>query len=382
MSAHSTISSPRQVPLLDLRPQNGPLRSEVEAAMARVLDSQRFILGPDHAEFEREMAAHLGIAHAIGCANGSDAILLALMAAGIEPGDEVAVPSFTFFATAGSVSRTGATPVFVDTQPDSFNLDPASLEEAARRHPRLKAVIPVHLFGGSADMDPILALAARHGWTVIEDAAQSIGAADRGRPCMSLGAMGTLSFFPSKNLGAFGDAGMVVTTDDALAGVLSALRVHGSREKYRHEWIGFNSRLDTLQAAILRVKLPHLAGWTQARQQNAARYQRILNAAELPIVVPQAASWQTNHVWNQFVIRTQRRDELKAFLAAQGIGTEIYYPIPLHRQPCYLYLGYTEGALPESERACREVLALPIHSGLLEGDIEYVCDCLAKFFAA
>ncbi|MGJ5820964.1 DegT/DnrJ/EryC1/StrS family aminotransferase [Paludibaculum fermentans] len=382
MSVPSAVSSTRQVPLLDLHPQNGPLRQEIEAAVARVFDSQRFILGPDHAEFEREMAAHLGIAHAIGCANGSDAILLALMAAGIGPGDEVAVPSFTFFATAGSVSRTGATPVFVDIQPDSFNLDPAALEEAARSHPKLKAVIPVHLFGGSADMDPILDVAARHGWTVIEDAAQSIGATYRGRPCMSLGAMGTLSFFPSKNLGAFGDAGMVVTTDKALADVLSALRVHGSREKYRHEWIGFNSRMDTLQAAILRVKLPHLNGWTEARQRNAARYQQLLAPAGLPISVPQAADWQTYHAWNQFVIRTQRRDELKAFLASQGVGTEIYYPIPLHRQPCYLSLGYAEGALPESERACREVLALPIHSGLLDGDIEYVCDCLVRFFAA
>lgn len=376
MSSQNT----RTVPLLDLRPQNEPIRAEIEAAVARVSESQYFILGPDNREFEREMAAWLNVPHAIGCANGSDALLLALMAAGVGPGDEVAVPSFTFFATAGAVSRTGATPVFLDIEPLTFNLDPAALDEAARRHPRIKAVIPVHLFGGAAGMDAILAAAARHGWCVIEDGAQSIGAAYNGRPCFGLGHMATLSFFPTKNLGAFGDAGMITTTDDAKAEQLSALRVHGSREKYKHEWIGFNSRLDTLQAAILRVKLRHLNEWTAARQRNAAHYQELLTPAGLPITIPRAAPWQTCHVWNQFVIRTPRRDGLKAHLAAAGIGSEIYYPIALHRQPCYLDLGYAEGALPESERACREVLALPIHSGLRDGDIEYVCDALASFF--
>ncbi|MBK7925955.1 MAG: DegT/DnrJ/EryC1/StrS family aminotransferase [Bryobacterales bacterium] len=370
----------RRVPLLDLRPQNEPLRAEIEAAVGRVFDSQYFILGPDNREFEKEMAAWLGVPHAIGCANGSDAILLALMAAGVGPGDEVAVPSFTFFATAGAVSRTGAKPVFVDIESKTFNLDPGSLEEAARQHPGIKAVIPVHLFGGSADMDPILAIAAKHGWCVIEDGAQSIGAAYNGRPCFGLGHMATLSFFPSKNLGGFGDAGMITTTGDGLVELLSALRVHGSREKYKHEWIGFNSRLDTLQAAILRVKLRHLQEWIAGRQSNAARYQELLGAAGLPITVPQAAPWQTRHVWNQFVIRAPRRDELKAHLATAGIGSEIYYPIPLHRQPCYLDLNCAEGALPESERACREVLALPIHSGLRDGDIEYVRDAITKFY--
>lgn len=370
----------RQVPLLDLRPQNEPLRAELEEAVARVFQSQHFILGPDNDEFEREMAAWLNVPHALGCANGSDAILLALMATGIGRGDEVAVPAFTFFATAGAVSRTGAKPVFVDIESGTFNLDPAALDEAARLHPRLKAVIPVHLFGGAADMDPIIATAARHGWSVIEDGAQSIGAAYKGKPCFGLGQMATLSFFPSKNLGAFGDAGMITTADDRLAEVVSALRVHGSREKYKHEWIGFNSRLDTLQAAILRVKLRHLDEWTAARQHNAARYQEILKAASLPITIPQAAPWQTRSVWNQFVIRAPRRDELKAHLAAAGIGSEIYYPIALHRQPCFLDLQYAEGSLPESERACREVLALPIHSGLNDGDIEYVCDGIAGFY--
>jgi dTDP-4-amino-4,6-dideoxygalactose transaminase len=370
----------RTVPLLDLRPQNEPLRAEIESAVARVFESQHFILGPDNQEFEREMAACLGVPHALGCANGSDAILLALMAAGVGPGDEVAVPAFTFFATAGAVSRAGATPVFVDIEPQTFNLDPGALAAAALKHQRIKAVIPVHLFGGAADMDPIVAIAASHGWSVIEDGAQSIGAACNGRPCFALGHMATLSFFPSKNLGALGDAGMITTADGTLAAALAALRVHGSREKYKHEWIGFNSRLDTLQAAILRVKLRRLPEWTAGRQRNAARYQELLGAAGLPITVPRAAPWQTLHVWNQFVIRAPRRDELKAHLAAAGIGSEIYYPIPLHRQPCYLELQYAEGSLPESERACREVLALPVHSGMKEGDVEYVCDNISRFF--
>lgn len=376
----NTGQGARKVPLLDLRPQNEPLQAEIEAAIAAVMRSQHYILGADVKAFEQDMAAWLGVPHAIGCANGSDALVLALMAAGVGPGDEVAVPSFTFFATAGAVSRVGATPVFLDIDPVTFNLDPAALDEAADRHPSLKAVIPVHLFGGAANMDPILATAARHGWSVIEDGAQSVGAFYNGKPCFGLGHMATLSFFPSKNLGAFGDAGMVTTTSAELAGLLAALRVHGCREKYKHEWIGFNSRLDTLQAAILRVKLRHLAEWASARQRNAARYQEILGTAGLPITLPQPAPWQTNHVWNQFVIRSPRRDELKAHLTAAGIGTEIYYPISLHRQPCYLSLGYAEGSLPESERACREVLALPVHSGLNEGDIEYVAGAISSFF--
>lgn len=376
----NTGQGTRKVPLLDLRPQNEPLQAEIEAAIAAVMRSQHYILGADAKAFEQDMAAWLGVPHAVGCANGSDALVLALMAAGVGPGDEVAVPSFTFFATAGAVSRVGATPVFLDIDPVTFNLDPAALDEAAGRHPSLKAVIPVHLFGGAADMDPILATATRHGWSVIEDGAQSVGAFYKGKPCFGLGHMATLSFFPSKNLGAFGDAGMVTTASAELAGLLAALRVHGCREKYKHEWIGFNSRLDTLQAAILRVKLRYLAEWTSARQRNAARYQEILGTAGLPITLPQPAPWQTNHVWNQFVIRSPRRDELKAHLTAAGIGTEIYYPIPLHRQPCYLSLGYAEGSLPESERACREVLALPVHSGLNEGDIEYVAGAIRSFF--
>jgi len=382
MHLNSPPRPARKVPLLDLSQQNGILRAEIEHALAGVFDSQQFILGPGHHEFELELAAYLGVPFSVGCASGTDALILALLAAGIGPGDEVAVPAFSFFATAGAVSRVGATPIFVDIEPDSFNLDPVALQDVAQRHPRLRAVIPVHLFGGAANLDPILALARREGWAVIEDAAQAIGATCQNRPCGGIGEMGTLSFFPSKNLGACGDAGMVLTSNPALAERLKALRVHGSREKYRHEWLGFNSRMDTLQAAILRVKLPHLDEWTAGRQHNASLYREILTRSGVPVALPRQQPWQTRHVWNQFVIRSKRRDELKGFLATRGIGTEIYYPIPLHRQPCYEALGWKEGSLPASELACREVLALPIHAGLKEGDIEYVCEVLASFHAA
>jgi dTDP-4-amino-4,6-dideoxygalactose transaminase len=382
MAAEAARMSSRRVPLLDLNPQNNPLRAEIDAALGRVISSQRFILGPDVAAFEQEMATYLGVRHALGCASGSDALVLALMAAGVGAGDAVIVPPFTFFATAGAVWRVGATPIFADILPETFNLDPAALEDAARRHPRVKAVIPVHLFGGSADMDPILACAAHHGWTVIEDAAQSVGANYKSRRCCGIGQMATLSFFPSKNLGAFGDAGMVLTNDDALAQRIAALRVHGEVAIYHHEWIGFNSRMDTLQAAIMRVKLPHLDGWTEGRQRNATAYRERLVGKGLDLTLPCPAGYQTRHVWNQFVVRSPRRDELKAYLTGQGIGCQIYYPIPLHLQHCFAYLGYREGEMPVSERACREVLALPVHGGLSAEDFDYVCRFLAAFCAA
>jgi dTDP-4-amino-4,6-dideoxygalactose transaminase len=368
----------RSVPLLDLAPENGGLRGEILAAMARVADSNRFILGPDAADFEREAAAWLRVPHTIGCASGSDALFLALLACGAGPGAKVLVPPFTFFATAGAVSRAGATPVFADIDPLTFNLDPAQAREAAALHPEITAVIPVHLFGGAADMDPLLALARERGWTVIEDAAQAIGAEYRGRRLPGIGDIGCLSFFPSKNLGAFGDAGMLTALDESLARRLAALRVHGSFERYRHEWIGVNSRLDTLQAAILRVKLPHLDAWTEARRGNAARLTALL--AGCPVTPPRPAPYQTRHVFNQYVIRAPRRDELKDFLAARGVGTEIYYPAPLHLQPCYAHLGIREGAFPESEKAAREVLALPIHPGLRPGDLEYVAEQIHAFY--
>jgi dTDP-4-amino-4,6-dideoxygalactose transaminase len=369
----------RRVPLLDLHPIHDPLRDEILSAVARVFSSQQFILGPDVAAFEEELATMFSTGHCIGCASGSDALLLALLAAGIGRGDQVVVPSFTFFATAGAVTHAGAEPVFCDIDPVTLNLDPAFLESLVRTHPRIKAVIPVHLYGGAADMDPILRLAGTHGWTVIEDSAQSIGATYRYRSCLSLGHMSALSFFPTKNLGALGDAGAVTTGDVEVAARLRALRVHGSQVKYHHEWVGVNARLDSLQAAILRVKLPHLARWAAARQANAALYLGLFAQWEPPITVPQLAGYQTNHVWNQFVIRSSRRDELREFLARQGIGTEVYYPTPLHLQPCFRHLAYREGDLPQSEKASREALALPIHPGLAEDDICYVVQQIRAF---
>ncbi len=369
----------RSIPLLDLAPQNGPLREAILTAILRVVDSNYFIMGGDVAELEREVAEYLHVPHAIGCASGSDALLLALMACGVGPGDKVLVPPFTFFATAGAVTRIGATPVFADIDPLTFNLDPAEARKAADLHPEIKAVIPVHLFGGSADMDLLVALARERGWTVIEDGAQSIGAEYNGRRVMSIGDIGCISFFPTKNLGGFGDAGMLTALDNDVARRLSALRVHGSTEKYRHEWVGVNSRIDTLQAAILRVKLPHLDAWTGGRQRNAALLTSLLGGC--PVTAPRPAPYQTRHVFNQYVIRAPRRDELKAFLASRGVGTEIYYPIPLHLQPCYRGLGIPEGALPESERAAREVLALPVHSGLQPGDVEYIAEQIQAFYS-
>ncbi|NUN02032.1 MAG: DegT/DnrJ/EryC1/StrS family aminotransferase [Bryobacteraceae bacterium] len=368
------------IPLLDLHPQNDPLRAEILAAVTRVVDSQQFILGPDVRALEEELASLFSLRHVITCSSGSDALVLALLAAGIGPGDQVAVPAFTFFATAGAVSLLGAEPVFCDIVPNTFTLDVAHLETLAPRHPRLKAVIPVHLFGGTADMDAVNGLAARHGWTVIEDSAQSIGATCRGRSCLSLGHMSTLSFFPTKNLGAMGDAGAITTADDALAERLFALRVHGSHQRYRHDWIGINGRMDSLQAAILRVKLPHLAFWATRRQANADLYRALLQETPLPVTTPVRHEFQTTHVWNQFVIRATRRDALRQHLAALGIGSEIYYPTPLHLQPCFAPLGYQQGALPECERACSEVLALPVHPGLSEADIATVVAALRAFY--
>ena len=370
------------IPLLDLHPQNDPLRAEILAAVTRVIDSQQFILGPDVPALEKELASLFSLRHVITCSSGSDALVLALLAAGIGPGDQVAVPAFTFFATAGAVSLLGAEPVFCDIVSDTFTLDVAHLETLAPRHPRLKAVIPVHLFGGTADMDAVNALAARHGWTVIEDSAQSIGATCRDRSCLGLGHMSTLSFFPTKNLGAMGDAGAVTTSDDALAERLFALRVHGSAQRYRHNWIGINGRMDSLQAAILRVKLPHLASWAARRQANADLYRALLQDAQLPLTPPVRREFQTNHVWNQFVIRATRRDALRQHLATLGIGSEIYYPAPLHLQACYAQLGYQQGALPVCERACGEVLALPVHPGLSEADIATVVSGLRSFYEA
>jgi dTDP-4-amino-4,6-dideoxygalactose transaminase len=348
------------IPLLDLQAQYAPLRDELLAAIARVCDSQRFIMGPEIDALERELAAMLGVGHAIAVSSGTDALLLALMTLDIKAGDEVVTPAYSFFATAGCVVRAGARPVLVDIDPATFNIDPAAA--AAAITPRTKAVMPVHLFGAAADMDPILAAAERAGVAVIEDAAQAIGATYRSRPVGGIGALGCFSFFPSKNLGAFGDAGLVTTNDDALAAKARLLRTHGMKPKYYHHLVGGNFRMDALQAAVLRVKAPHLAGWTEGRRRNAARYRALFREAAVDrLVTPPDDPTDRRHIYNQFVIRTADRDGLKRHLDEQGIGNEIYYPVPFHLQPCFQDLGYRRGAFPHAERAADESLAIPIY---------------------
>jgi dTDP-4-amino-4,6-dideoxygalactose transaminase len=367
------------VPLLDLRPIHEPLRDEILAAITRVVDSQRFILGEDVALLEQELAAYCGAAHAVVCGSGSDALFLALLAAGIGPGDRVVTTPFTFFATAGAIVRAGATPVFVDIDPITYNLDPARLEEAARGAPGIQAVLPIHLFGGAADMDPITAVARRHGWRVLGDAAQAIGAEYKGRNVATLGDIDCFSFFPTKNLGALGEGGLLTTADADLARRLAALRVHGMTARYYHDEVGINSRLDTLQAAVLRVKLRHLDEWTATRQANARRYAELLGPDTPYVSLPTIADYQTRHVFNQFVVRSPRRDALREYLRVHGVASEIYYPLPLHCQVCFRDLGYKEGDFPASEHAAREVLALPVYPGLSAGDIGYIAGLLQEF---
>jgi dTDP-4-amino-4,6-dideoxygalactose transaminase len=376
-----TTISEKQVPLLDLKAQHKTIRDQVLAELVRVVDSQRFILGDEVKKFEAEIAAYCGTKFAVGCASGSDALILALMALEIGPGDKVLTTPYTFFATAGAISRVGAVPVFVDVEEDTFNLDTALMEDALAAHPEVRAIMPVHLFGGCADMDPIMKMAGERGIPVIEDAAQAIGAEYKGRRAGSIGRIGAFSFFPSKNLGGYGDGGIVTTDDGALADRLAALRVHGRTGKYFHQWIGVNSRLDALQAAVLAVKLRYLDGWTAGRQTNADRYRTQL--AKLPgaVVTPRTPPYQTRHIYNQFSIRSARRDELQAHLKDRGIGSEVYYPLPLHLQPCYADLGYRKGDFPVSERLAEESLALPIHADLAVEDIDYVCDAIGSFHA-
>ena len=353
------------VPLLDLQAQYRPLRDEILAAIARVCDSQRFIGGPEVEAFEREIAAAVQVPHAVGLTSGTDALLVALMALGIGPGDEVITPTFSFFATAGAVTRVGATPRFVDIDPLTYNVDPLAVEEAVT--PRTKVVIPVHLFGQCADMDPILDLARRRGLAVIEDAAQAIGATYKGRQAGSMGTAGCFSFFPSKNLGAFGDAGLLTAGDDILAHEVRLLRNHGAEPKYVHQRIGGNFRLDALQAAVLRVKLPHLNRWTAMRRANADRYDRLFaaSAGAERITLP-ARVRDCRHIFNQYVIRVPHRDAVKARLDAAGVSTEIYYPVPFHLQECFAPLGYRAGDFPAAEAAAAEVLAIPIYGELTE----------------
>ena len=367
-----------KVPLLDLQAQYRPLRDEILAAMTRVVDSQRFIMGPEIDALERELERQLAIRHAIAVSSGTDAVLLALMTLGIGPGDEVVTTPYSFFATAGAVVRVGARPVFVDIEPDTYNIDPAAVPAAVT--PRTKAIMPVHLYGQSAELDPIVELAAGRGIPIIEDAAQAIGATYKSRPLGGIGALGCFSFFPSKNLGAFGDAGLVTTNDDALADRARLLRTHGMRPRYYHHLVGGNFRMDALQAAILRVKAPHLPAWTEGRRANAARYRVLFSAAGLDgaIGLPHDAP-DRFHIYNQFVIRLPERDALKAHLDAEGIGNEIYYPVPFHLQPCFADLGYRPGAFPHAERAAHESLAIPIYGELTLAQQETVVSAIAAF---
>ena len=376
-----TTTTRKTIPLLDLVAQHRTIREEVVREVVRVIDSQKFILGEEVSKFEAEIAAYCEAKHAIGCASGSDALSLSLLALDIKPGDEVLTTPYTFFATAGAISRAGGVPVFVDVEEDSFNLDVNQLEDVLAAHPKVQAIIPVHLFGGCADMDVILALAAARGIAVIEDAAQSIGSEYKHRRAGSLAQMGCFSFFPSKNLGGYGDGGMITTNDSSLAERLTALRVHGRTGKYFHQWIGVNSRLDALQAAALRVKFRHLDKWTEGRQANAERYRQALGSASVPVVPPVPLDYQNRHVYNQFVIRCDNRDRLQAYLKEQGIGSEIYYPLPLHLQPCYSDLGYGKGAFPVSEKLAETSLALPVHSELATEDIDSICDAIRSFYA-
>ncbi len=368
-----------KVPLVDLGAQYETIRDDVLAAVTRVCDSQRFILGPEVELLEQDLAARLSARHAIGTSSGTDALVVSLMALEVGPGDEVVTSAYSFFATAGSIARLGATPVFVDVDPATFNIDPGAARAAIT--PRTKAIMPVHLFGLSADLDPLLEAAAQAGIPLIEDACQAIGARYRDRPVGALGAVGGISFFPSKGLGAFGDAGLVVTNDDALAERLRLLRGHGAQPKYVHKIIGGNFRLDTIQAAVLRAKAPHLAGWLDARRQNAARYAQFFDEAgvktfgvQLPAEPPEC--WHTYH---QYVIRLPRRDELRAHLEAHGIGTAVYYPVPLHLQECFADLGYKQGTLPHAEAAAQTALALPMYPELTEAQQAHVVETVVQF---
>jgi dTDP-4-amino-4,6-dideoxygalactose transaminase len=384
-----------QVPLLDLKGQYAPLRAEIEAAIRAVCDEQRFVLGPNVTALETDIAKYSQTQHGLGVSSGTDALLLALMALDIGPGDEVVTSPFTFFATAGVIARLGARPFFCDIDPATFNLDPKAVRAAiaARCEPQgdrlvnratggvLKALIPVHLYGQMADMEALMKIARQYRLAVVEDAAQAIGSAlADGRRAGSIGDVGCLSFFPTKNLGAFGDAGMCVSNDSELHERMRILRVHGGEPKYYHSLIGGNFRLDELQAAVLVIKLRHLDAWTEARQRNAAHYDELLRAADLgAAIAPPARVAGYRHIFNQYVVRTRERDALRAHLAAHGIGTEIYYPVPLHSQQCFAYLEHSPEDFPESQRAAAEVLALPIYPELSVEQREYVVQQIASF---
>ncbi len=368
------------VPLCDLQGQLRELRPAIEAAVGRVLASGQVILGPEVAGLEREIAEYCGAAYAVGCASGTDALSLALHAIGVGPGDEVILPPFTFFATAGCVLRTGATPVFADIDPETFNIGPAAVERAVT--PRTKAVIPVHLYGQCADMEPLWRVAADHGLTIIEDAAQSLGADYQGKRCGTLGGLACFSFYPTKNLGTYGDAGMVVTNDPEWADTMACLRVHGMKPKYYHPLLGWNARLDALHAAILRVKLPHVERWIESRQAAARRYDELIADRGLDgFLTRPARRPDRRHVFNQYVVRVAggQRDALVRHFQAERIGCEVYYPLSLHLQGCLSHLGYKAGDFPVSEAASRCVIALPMFPELSAGQQERVVNSIAAF---
>ncbi len=369
------------VPLLDLKAQLHTIRDAVLPALLDVVERQQFIMGPEVGALEEALATRSGARFGVACASGTDALLLPLRVLGMAPGDEVITPAFTFFATAGAVHNAGGTPVFVDIEPGTFNVDPAAIEAAIT--PRTRAIVVVHLFGQMVDMEPILALAARHGLWVIEDGAQSVGArrmvAGTWRMAGELGTVGTLSFFPTKNLGGWGDGGLMVTSDESLATRLRSQRLHGGSREYYHDEVGLNSRLDTLQAAVLLAKLPFLPAWSAARRKRAERYDALLGevaGVTLPVTDP-----ANEHIWHQFTIRAERRDELLAHLSARGIGHKVYYPLALHLQPCFAHLGYRPGSLPATEAATGSVVSLPIYPELEPGQQDEVVSAIRDFYS-
>lgn len=372
-----------KVPLLDLKAQYSTIKEDVIGAMMEVLEAQHFILGPKVAELERQVAQYSGTKWGVGVSSGSDALIISLMGLEVGPGDYVITTPYTFFATAGAAARVGAVPVFADIDPKTYNIDPVKIAEAAAKIPkgRLKAIIPVHLYGQCCDMDGVMEIAREYGAAVIEDAAQAIGSKDRhGRPAGSIGDTGCFSFFPSKNLGCLGDGGMVVTQSDELKDKLTILRAHGSHPKYFHKIIGGNFRLDALQASVLSVKLRHLDLWSEKRQENADLYNMLFAEAGLPVETPYTEEG-CRHIFNQYVIRAKDRDLLMNFLKEKGIGTEVYYPLPMHLQECFGYLGYKEGDFPESEKAAKETLALPVYPELSSDAIAYVVERIKEFYA-
>lgn len=372
------MSTEKNIPGFTLARQNDALRQQLLDSIASVIDKGAFILGENVQCLEKEIATYCEASYAIGVANGSDALYLSLLACGVKQGDEVITTAFTFFATAGSIERVGAKPVFVDIDPATWNIDVNRIKEKIT--PRTKAIIPVHLYGGAVDMEPLMAVAREHNLKVIEDTAQALGAEYKGKKVGAIGDAGCISFFPTKNLGAFGDGGMVVTNNPEIAEKVKLLRVHGSKPKYYHNILGCNSRLDEMQAAILRIKFPHLPGWENRRREIAAHYNKALAAAKTPVKLPVAPDY-TLHVYHQYTIQTEQRDELKAYLEQRGISSTVYYPLPMHLQKVFDHLGYKTGDFPVSEKACGEVLSLPMFPELSDAEAARVANAVVEFFA-